>query len=102
MVKYLGLKLARKPNMFPAKHRVSKYYIPRMIVCQENGDYEKHLKINFGTYVLVKNKTNPQIRMLQEVCTAFIYELQIALKEVTRSYTCRLTPSLCTIALHPL
>ena len=33
MVKYLGLKLARKPNMFPSKHGVSKYYSPRIIVC---------------------------------------------------------------------
>ena len=45
--------------MFLAKHGVSKYYSPRMIVCQENMDYKNHLKINFGTYVLANNEPNP-------------------------------------------
>ena len=35
IVKYLRLELDRKPNIFPAKHRVLKYCIPRMIICQE-------------------------------------------------------------------
>ena len=56
MVKYMGLKLARKLNMFLAKHRVLKYYSLRVIVFQENVDYEKHLKITFGTYVLANNE----------------------------------------------
>ena len=56
MVKYLGLELARKPNMFPEKHRVSKYYSLHMIIYQENVDYEKHLKIYFVTDVLANNK----------------------------------------------
>ena len=45
--------------MFPAKHRVSKFYSPHMIVCLENVDYEKHIKIPFGTYVLDKKKPKP-------------------------------------------
>ena len=57
MVQYLGLESARKTNIFPEKHGVPKYYSPRMIVCQENVDYEKHLKITFGTHVLVNKKT---------------------------------------------
>ena len=56
MVTYVGLKLARNTNMFLAKHRVLKYYRPCMIVCQVNLDYENHLKIPFGTYVLANNK----------------------------------------------
>ena len=45
--------------MFPEKHGVLKYYSPHMIICQENVDYEMHLKITFGTYVLANNKPNP-------------------------------------------
>ena len=59
MVKYLRLKLARKPNMFPAKHGASNYCRLCMIVCQENVDYEKHLKIPFSTYVLDNNEPKP-------------------------------------------
>ena len=59
MVKYMGLEWDRKPNMFPANHGVLKYYSPRMIICQENLDYEKHLRIPFGDYVLSKNEPNP-------------------------------------------
>ena len=55
MVKYLGLELARKPNMFPENHGVLKYYSPRMIVCQGNVYYEKYLKFTFGMYVLANN-----------------------------------------------
>ena len=39
-----------------------------MIVCQENVDYEKHIKITFGTYALANNepklmKTNAPRRL---------------------------------------
>ena len=44
------------PNV---KYGVPKYYSPRLIVCQENVDYENHLKIIFGTYVLAKNEPKP-------------------------------------------
>ena len=59
MVKYLGLELSRNPNIFPAKHGVSKYYSPHMTVCQENVDYEKHLKIPFLNYLLANNEPKP-------------------------------------------
>ena len=59
IVKYLGLELARSPNMFLAKHGVYKYYIPSMIVCQEDVGYENHLKIPFGDYVLANKEPNP-------------------------------------------
>ena len=45
--------------MFPANHRVLKYYSLCMIVCQKNVDYDNHLKIPFGTYVLSNNEPNP-------------------------------------------
>ena len=59
MVKYLGIELGGNLIMFLANHGVLKYYSPRMIVCQENVDYEKHLKNTFGTYVLANNKPKP-------------------------------------------
>jgi hypothetical protein len=51
MVKMLVSESAKKLNFFPAKHGISKYYSPRMILHQKNLDYEKHLKYAFGTYV---------------------------------------------------
>ena len=59
MVKYMELELGRKLNIFPEKHGVSKYYSWRMIVCHKNMNYEEHLKIVFGTYVLAKNEPKP-------------------------------------------
>ena len=43
-----------------------------MIVYQENLDYEKHLKIPFGTYVLANNEPNPT-NMNAPMCLYFIY-----------------------------
>ena len=51
MVKYMVTEAAKKLNFFPAKYGVSKYYSPRMILHQQNLDYEKHCKFSFGTYV---------------------------------------------------
>ena len=45
--------------MFPEKHGVLKYYSLHIIVCQENVDYEKYLKITFVTYGLANNKPKP-------------------------------------------
>jgi hypothetical protein len=42
MVKYLVMESAKKLNYFPNKNGVSKYYSPRMILHQENIDYERH------------------------------------------------------------
>ena len=65
-------------------------------------DYEKLLKIPFVTYVLANIKPKPTNTNAPRFFSEFICELQIALKEVTSSYTCRLTPSLCVIVLHLL
>ena len=45
--------------MFPEKNGVSKYSSPLMIIFQENVDYENHLKMLFGTYVLANNEPKP-------------------------------------------
>ena len=51
LVKYMVTEAAKKLNFFPAKYGVSNYYSPRMILHQQNLDYEKHCKFALGTYV---------------------------------------------------
>ena len=51
MIQELVSQSAAKLNYFPAKHGVSKYYSPRMILHQVNLDYDKHCRYAFGTYV---------------------------------------------------
>ena len=66
LVKYMVSEAARKLNYFPAKHGISKYYSPRMIVHKENIDYDKHCKFVLGEYVqahdkpLIKNTNAPR------------------------------------------
>ena len=59
MVKYLVMEATRKLNLFPARHGVSKYYSPRMILHQQNIDYERHCKFTFGMYVQAHNEPDP-------------------------------------------
>jgi hypothetical protein len=58
LVKYLTYESARKPNIFPARQGVSKYYSPRMIVHQENLSYANHCQTSCGNYVLAHNEPN--------------------------------------------
>jgi len=51
LVKYLLTEAARKLNFFPNKHGVSKYFSLRMILHQENIDYNRHCKHALGDYV---------------------------------------------------
>jgi hypothetical protein len=51
MVKFLVMESTKKLNFFPNKHGVSKYFSPRMIMHQENLDYERHCKHHIGEYV---------------------------------------------------
>jgi hypothetical protein len=59
MTKILVMDSAKKLNFFPAKHRISEYYSPRMILHQKNFDYTKNCKFTFGTYVQAHNKPSP-------------------------------------------
>ena len=59
MIKHLALEKTRKINLFPAKGGVSKYYSPRMIIKQTNVDYNKHIKVGFGSYVQANQENNP-------------------------------------------
>jgi hypothetical protein len=56
LVKYLTYESARKPNIFPARQGVSKYFSPRMIIHQENISYQQHCRTSCGTYVLAHNE----------------------------------------------
>jgi hypothetical protein len=56
MVKYLVMESAKKLNYFPNKNGVSKYYSPRMILHQENIDYERHCEYRIGEYVLAHDE----------------------------------------------
>jgi hypothetical protein len=56
LVKYLVMESAKKLNYFPNKNGVSKYYSPRMILHQENTDYERHCEYHIGEYVLAHDE----------------------------------------------
>jgi hypothetical protein len=56
LVKYLTYGSARKPNIFPVRQGVSKYFSPRMIIHQENISYQQHCRTSWGTYVLAHNE----------------------------------------------
>jgi len=59
MLKVLVSKSAKKLNFFPAKHGMSNHYSPRMILHEQNLDYNKNCRIPFGTYIQAHNKTSP-------------------------------------------
>jgi hypothetical protein len=51
LVKFLVMESTKKLNFFPNKNGVSKYFSPRMIMHQENLDYERHCSYHIGEYV---------------------------------------------------
>ena len=51
LVKILVTESAKKLNFFPAKHGVSQYYSPRMLMHQRNLDYSRHCQYALGTFV---------------------------------------------------
>jgi hypothetical protein len=42
---------SKEAKFFPAKHRISRYYRPRMILHQQNLDYSKHCKYFISMFV---------------------------------------------------
>lgn len=58
LVKMLVTESAKKLNFFPAKHGVSQYYSPRMILHQRNLDYSRHCRYAMGTYVQAHDEPN--------------------------------------------
>jgi hypothetical protein len=51
--------ISKKLNFFPAKNGISQYYSPRIILHQQNLDYDKHCQYAFGTYVQAHNEPDP-------------------------------------------
>ena len=60
MVKILVQESAKKLNFFPARHGVSQFYSPRMILHQRNLQYNKHCKYSFGSFVEAAHDPNPK------------------------------------------
>ena len=66
IVKYMCIEAAKKLNYFPAKEGISKYYRPRMILHQQNPDFDRHCKYVLGEYVqshedeMIKNDNKPR------------------------------------------
>ena len=59
MVKILTMESTKKLNFFPPQGGVSEFYSPRMILHQQNIDYNKHCTIPFETYVQAQQENNP-------------------------------------------
>ena len=50
VVEYMTIESAKKLNFFPARHSISKYHSPRMILHQENLDFERHCVYSLREY----------------------------------------------------
>jgi hypothetical protein len=59
LVKYLVMESTKKLNFFPNRHGVSKHYSPRMILHQENLDYNRHCQFVLGEYVQAHDEPSP-------------------------------------------
>lgn len=59
LVKMIVMESAKKLNFFPARHGVSKYYSPRMIIHRKQLDYNKHCKYAIGEYVQAHDEPSP-------------------------------------------
>ena len=60
LLKYLVVESTRKLNFFPNKHGVSKHFSPRMILHQENLDYDRHCVYIFGEYIQAHDEPDPK------------------------------------------
>ena len=80
MVKVLAIEVTKKLNFFPPSGGVSPYYSPRMILHQQNLEYNKHCAIAFGTYVQAHHEptaTNSQSpRTLDCIYLRYVDNLQ--------------------------
>jgi len=59
MIEYLAMDCTNKLNLFPVKGGISPYYSPHTMMGAPRLDYNKHLKITFGTFVLASNEPFP-------------------------------------------
>ena len=55
LVEFMTMEGAKKINFFPARHGVSKHYSLRMILHQENLDYDRYCRFVLGEYVQARD-----------------------------------------------
>ena len=68
----MATEAAKELNFFPVKYRVSKYYSPRMILYQQNLEYDKYCKFSVNTYVQGHNEPLHKILPPQDHWIVFI------------------------------
>ena len=59
MIRYLAMVQTSNLNLFPVKGGVSDHYSPRMIITQEQLNYDRDCKVEFGSYVQVNHEPKP-------------------------------------------
>ena len=59
MIQELAELVTERLNMFPAKHGISQYYSPAVIMNRRPLDYNKHCKHSFGEYVQAGQQNDP-------------------------------------------
>ena len=55
----LGMLIAERINMFPAKHGMSECFSPNAIMNKEQMDFNKHCKYSFGEFAQAHHQNNP-------------------------------------------
>ena len=60
VMKVLVMDSARKPNFFPNKYGISKYFSPRQLLHRLSLDYDKHCKYYLGQYVQAHDEPEPR------------------------------------------
>jgi hypothetical protein len=91
LVKYLVMESTKKLNFFPNKNGVSKYFSPRMILHQENIDYERHCSYSLGEYVLAHEEPQPSNMNAPRALIASIFDPLTVLREAMNFCTCKQT-----------
>ena len=59
MIEGLAMDCTNKLNLFPVKGGISPYFSPHTLMGGPRLDYNKHLKVAFGTYVMASNEPWP-------------------------------------------
>ena len=60
MIHHLAMNVTRKFNMFPSKGGVSACCSPQMTLSQRNLDSNKHLQVEYGSYVHASKANDPK------------------------------------------
>ena len=58
LAEFLIIALAKKLSLFSVRHRISKYFSPRIIIYKENLDYNPHLVFALGEHAQALDELN--------------------------------------------